>query len=307
MTEEQMRAYVIADNRLAELSGWDEAILRMELEELHELDFDITLTGFDLDFLEEEEFDESEDEVEELSDITSSVSRYGDVWLIGGHRVMCGDSTSSEDVNTLMSGETSSMVFTDPPYDFEDNSVYIESIDEATKDAHIFVMHDDRGIVDYLRSSKLDFKRFFVCNFGFSSPRGNDPYLQHILISHETKGDAIPHQNHYDGFSSIIKMEYRHRLKDDETEHKHQKPLGMIRQFIKHYSKENDIILDLFGGSGSTLMSSEQSGRRCYTMEFTPAFVDGILSRFEKLFDTTAVLEQTGESFESVKERREAE
>jgi DNA modification methylase len=203
--------------------------------------------------------------------------------------LLCGDSTDSEQVAKLMNGEKADMVFTDPPYDFTDNSKYTDILLNNTENAHIFVMHDDAGIVDYLRNSKLKFKQFFVADFNFASPRGNDPYLRHILISHEENGDAIKHQNFHDGLSSIIKMEYRGNLKDEKTIHKHQKSVEFISKFVKHYSNENDIILDLFLGSGSTMVAAHQLKRKCYGVEIDPIYCQIIIDRMRKLDDSLTI------------------
>jgi DNA modification methylase len=212
----------------------------------------------------------------------------GDLYEIGEHRLLCGDSTDSDQVAKLMNGQKADMVFTDPPYDLE-NEDYHKNILLFTQNAHVFVMHDDKGIVNYLRLSSLDFSRFYVANFGFSSPRGNDPYLSHILISQEKNGNAIPHKNMHDGFRSIIPMEYRFRLKDDKTEHKHQKPIKFIETFINHFSNEKSLVLDLFLGSGSTMVASHQLKRKCYGMELDPKYCDVIVKRMIKLYDKLTV------------------
>lgn len=229
---------------------------------------------------EEDDFDPTPPEV--------PITVLGDLYEIGGHRLLCGDSTDSDQVAKLMNGEKADMVFTDPPYDLE-NEDYHSNIYLFTENAHIFVMHDDKGIINYLRLSNLEFSRFYVANFGFSSPRGNDPYLSHILISQEKNGKAIPHKNMHDGFRSIIPMEYRFRLKDDKTEHKHQKPIKFISTFIEHFSNNNVIILDLFLGSGSTMVASHQLKRKCYGMELDPKYCDVIVRRMLKLDPTLAI------------------
>ena len=209
------------------------------------------------------------------------------------HRLLCGDSTDSDSVAKLMNGEKADMVFTDPPYDLK-NEDYHTNIFLFTENAHVFVMHDDRGIVNYLKLSKLEFLRFYVANFGFSSPRGNDPYLSHILISEEKKGAAISHKNMHDGFRSIIPMEYRFRLKDDKTEHKHQKPIKFISTFIEHFSQESKLIFDLFLGSGTTMVAAHQLKRKCYVMELDPKYCQVIIDRMRKL-DPNIVIKKNGQ------------
>lgn len=298
LTEAQKAALVIADNKIALDAGWDMDILASQFDFLKDLDFDLTLTVFELDeiadiFPEETETFCDEDEVPE--EPKEPVTQLGDVWVLGEHRLMCGDNTDIDSTDRLMRGEKASMVFTDPPYDLE-NQGYAETIFRYSQAAHIFVMHDDRGVVQYLRQSKLEFNRFFVADFIFCSPRGNDPYLRHILISHEKQSGAIPHINQKDGLSSIIKMEYRGNLKEERV-HDHQKPVDFLCKFIEHYSVENALVLDLFGGSGSTLIACEKLKRRCFMAELSPIYCDVIIQRWEKFTGKNAIHEETGKQY----------
>lgn len=264
-----------------------------------DFDFEVLESEMDESVLEEWGLENNETEVleskEDDFDATPPkipITVLGDLYDIGEHRLVCGDSTCSDTVAKLMNSEKADMVWTDPPYDLE-NEDYHSNIFLFTKNAHVFVMHDDKGIVSYLRQSKLDFSRFYVANFGFSSPRGNDPYLSHILVSQEKNGNAIAHKNMHDGFRSIIPMEYIFRLKDDKTEHKHQKPLKFIETFIKHFSNDNAKILDLFLGSGSTMVASHQLKRKCYGLELDTKYCDVIIKRMLKL-DPSLTLKRNG-------------
>lgn len=274
--EDQRKEFLIKDN--IGYGEWDWEILANEWDAELLDEWGLDVVDFKLDKTDNVEHEEDDDigEVATETDIEK-----GDIFEIGPHRLICGDSFSHKDVDLLMNGNKANIVFTDPPYDLESEN-YCDNLYEFTDNAHIFVMHDDKGIVNYLRKSKLEFSRFFVANFGFSSPRGNDPYLSHILISHEKKGKAIPHKNMHDGFRSIIPMEYRFRLKDEKTEHKHQKPISFINKFIEHYSNEGDIVLDLFGGSGTTLISSDLTNRTCYMSELDNKYCDLIIRRYIK-------------------------
>lgn len=286
----QKKAYIIAHNKLTMNTGFDADLLQIEMDFLKDASFDLEMMGFDeneiLDFMNdvESEGNIDDDEIPEIDESEEPRIKLGDSIELGEHRVLCGDSTKKEDVEKLMSGKMASMVFTDPPYDFEDNSRYCSIIDMFCENAHVFVMHDDRGLVDYLRSSKLDFRRFFVADFTFSSPRGNDPYLRHILLSHEAAGNPISHQNMHDGFGSIVKMKYRGFLKSD-TEHNHEKSVDFITKFIEHYSLLNNIVLDIFLGSGSTLIACEKTKRKCYGMELDEHYCDVIIQRYCEFTD----------------------
>jgi len=264
--------------------GFDIGKIEFETSDLFEKSFDKFEEKKEIQnksLVEDDNFDESEVEIK--TDIV-----YGDLFQIGRHRLLCGNAFISDDIVKLMGTQKASIAFTDPPYDLEKED-YAVNLMMFTENAHVFVMHDDKGIINYLRQSKLNFKRFFVADFQFSSPRGNDPYLRHILISHEENGKPIKHQNLYDGFSSILKLEYRFRNKEENYGHKHQKPINFISNFINHYSEESSICLDLFGGSGSTMATCEQLNRQCYMTELTPENCQRIINRMEKVYNLKAI------------------
>jgi len=275
LTEQQKDEFIVKDNVGFGEWDWDMLANEWEVEKLEEWGLDLPLD------LSVQELEAEEDDYEIPNEINTDIV-LGDLFEIGEHRLLCGDSTDSDLIAKLMNEVKADMVFTDPPYDLE-NENYHSNIYLFTENAHIFVMHDDKGIVNYLRLSNLEFLRFYVANFGFSSPRGNDPYLSHILISQEKNGKAIQHKNMHDGFRSIIPMEYRFRLKDDKTEHKHQKPIKFISTFIEHFSNNNAIILDLFLGSGTTMVASHNTKRKCYGMELDPKYCQVIIDRMKKL------------------------
>ena len=284
-SEEKRKEFTIKDNIGYGEWDWDMLANEWDVEELADWGLDIP------DWTPEQP--EAQEDDYEIPDTVETDIVLGDLFEIGEHRLLCGDSTDSDSVAKLMNGKKADMVFTDPPYDLE-NEDYHSIIYLFTKDAHVFVMHDDKGIVNYLRLSKLDFSRFYVANFGFSSPRGNDPYLSHILISQEKNGNAIPHKNMHDGFRSIIPMEYRFRLKDDKTGHKHQKPIKFVSNFIEHFSNTNSLVFDLFLGSGTTMVAAHQLKRKCYGMELDTKYCQVIIDRMRKL-DPTLIIKKNGE------------
>lgn len=289
LTEEEQRRFIIADNVGLGEHDWEVLKAEWDVEELAEWGLDIPEFGIDEVLeAEEDDFDVPESGIE--TDIV-----LGDLFEIGEHRLLCGDSTDSDSVAKLMNGEKADMVFTDPPYDFKNDSLYASIIEQFTENAHVFVMHDDKGIVSYLLNSNLEFNRFFVADFKFSSPRGNDPYLRHILISHQKNGKPTNHKNLHDGFSSIIKMNYRKNIKD-ELVHDHQKDIEFIATFIKHYSDEQNILIDLFLGSGSTMVASHQLNRKCYGMELDPKYCQVIVDRMRKL-DQTLEIKRNGQKY----------
>jgi DNA modification methylase len=273
LSEEQKKEFIIKDNVGYGEWDWDTLANGWDVAKLEEWGLDVCQNIYDIEsgLIDDDEIPETKE----------SKVKTGDIWQLGNHRLMCGDSTNIDDVKKLMNGNKSDLVFTDPPYDII-NQDYCSLINKYTENSHVFVMHDDRGIVEYLRESTLEFLRFFVADFTFSSPRGNDPYLRHILISHESKGNTIKHQNMYDGFSSIIKMKYRGTITNEDIFHKHQKPIDFVEKFINHFSIKDSIILDLFLGSGATLISSEKNERICYGMELDENYCDSIITRWEQ-------------------------
>jgi len=279
-------SYMVADNKLTDESDWNYAGLKTLNENIELQGFDVTLTGFDdVELKEIETKATGKKEVKE-DDFTPEeteepISKPGDLWQLGRHRLLCGDATKWEDVGELVGKNKIDMVFTDPPYDFDKDELIAETIDSVTENSHIFIMHDDKGIVNYLRNSNFNFNRFFVLDIKIASPRGNDPYLRHILVSHEKKGNPIKHENLHDGLSSIIPVDYRKNLKEDRI-HDHQKSIESIAKFIKHYSKAQMNVLDLFGGSGSTLIACQQLDRTCYMMELEPKNCDIIIQRYQE-------------------------
>lgn len=269
-SEEKKRRFVYADNY--NVGEWHIEFVDEDMADEWNIDF--------------EEPDSKQNIIEDdhtlsVEDVETSIV-YGDLIEINidgnEHRIMCGDAFNFDDIEKLMNGRLANFVFTDPPYDI-DSQEYHATIYAFSSNAHVFVMHDDKGIVDYLLESKLEFKRFYVADFGFSSPRGNDPYLRHILISQETNGNAIKHKNLHDGFSSIIKMEYRGNLKDDKTEHRHQKPISFVAKFIEHFSEDGFCVFDPFIGSGTTLMACQETNRICYGTEINPKSCQIVINR----------------------------
>lgn len=275
----KLREYTIKDNNAFGSTDWDLIANEWECSELEDWGMEIP----DVEFRgEEEEKEIVEDEAPAVDEV-EPVCKKGDIWQLGRHRLMCGDSLNVEDICLLLNKDKIDTVFTDPPYDMDFSK---EKLQIPIEDGHIFIMLDDKNMVEYLRKSEFNFSRFVVADFGFASPRGNDIYCRHILVSHETIGDYCKPINVHDGLTDVVKMEYRVRLKDDKTGHKHQKSIKFISDFFLHYGTKK--CLDLFGGSGSTLIACEQLNRTCYMMELDPKYCDVIIARWEKLTNKKA-------------------
>lgn len=305
LSEAQIKAFRLLANQSANWAEWDDELLKLEFEDLKDIDFNLELTGFDLEDIEKYLQDPKESAPQEHQDdlhgleSEQTVSKPGDIWLLGKHRVMCGDATSAADVALLMNGTKVDTVFTDPPYDFEECH-YADILRDFSENANVFVMNNDINMMRYLRKSTLDFRKFFVADLQMAIPQGREPYLSHILISHEKNGEAKGNKNRHDGLRSIVPMPYRGSLHEEKTIHKHQKSVAFISIFLDHYQAGS--VLDIFGGSGSTLIACEDMNILCFMMEIEPKYVDVIVRRWQRETGEHAVLESTHETFDE-KER----
>jgi len=308
-SSDQVKAYALADNRSAELAEWDDKVLASQLLELTEAEFDVELLGFEIPV------ESLQDVVEdELPEQVEPKSKLGDVWKLGRHRLLCGDSTDKATVEKLMDGNKADLVFTDPPYRMQmqgskDNWVAVQSrkIENSIKDlvdfdpaafleimpsyfdktmnAYIFCSKD--LVPDYLNwaiSKKYSFNILFwkkpnalpLCD----SHRPDVEYL--ILV----RKNAIWNN----GLPNVIYSKCLEFSRDHSTSHPTMKPIELITNELQISSHAKSVIVDPFGGSGSTLIACEQTDRTCFMMEFDPKYVDVIIARWEKLTGLTAEL-----------------
>ena len=309
LTEAQRKAYVIADNQLALNAGWDLDSLKLEVDRLTELDFDISLLGFDEDMLaglmEEEPSDglTDEDEVPELEDDPVTVE--GDVWILGNHRLMCGDSTSIDAVDKLMAGNKADMVFTDPPYNVGFN---------GRSGKHDVIKNDalEEGEFDFFIGEicqiikTVDPQVYYVwCNWKFYAQlQGRLDYKACIVWAKNVfgMGNGYRHQHEFCLFNGKIDEAIKNESdlwsikKDSRYVHPTQKPVELsVRAFGNHIRLTS--VLDLFGGSGSTLIGAEQTGRKSFVMELDPKYCDVIIKRWQDFTGQEAVMELTGKKY----------
>jgi DNA modification methylase len=315
LTKAQIKAYVIADNQLALNAGWDLNVLKLELEHLQEVEFDIDLLGFDDDFLsglleEETEGLTDEDAVPEVPD--DPTTKLGDVWLLGNHRLMCGDSTSIDSVSELLEGKTADMVHTDPPYGVnyqsnmrvksekfevlknDDGFLDIAPVIDACSTGWVFVWTSWKVLTKWLDQFE---------SFGYPTnqviwykPGGGIGDLKKTFSSdYETalvwhRGAELTGKR----IGSVWKIS-----KDGATEYLHptQKPVALAEEALDKTTKRGDLILDLFGGSGSTLIACEKTNRTAALMELDPKYCDVIVKRWQEYTGKEATLESTGELF----------
>jgi DNA modification methylase len=325
----QRRALVIADNRIAENAGWDDAMLRVELAALADENFDLAITGFDADALAElmagdepdAEGQTDDDAVPEVAETT--VSRPGDVWMMGQHRLLCGDSTVAESYDRLMQGEVADMVFTDPPY----NVNYANSAKDKMRGKDRAILNDNLGdgFYDFLlaaltptiahcrgaiyvamSSSELD-----VLQAAFRAAGGHwstfiiwakntftlgraDYQRQYEPILYGWPEGA---QRHWCGDRDqgdvwAIKKPQKNDL------HPTMKPVELVERAIRNSSRPGNVVLDPFGGSGTTLIAAEKSGRSARVIELDPKYADVIVRRWQDWTGQQATREADGVAFD---------
>ena len=277
---------------LNKISGdWDTLKLKEILIELNENDFNLDLTGFEeieltdlnieLDNHKEDKTEITEDDYEPEDDIEVTVS-LGDIYQLGNHRLMCGDSTKIDDVEKLMNGKKADMVFTDPPYDLEDNYSTI-IFKNAKANAEIFIMTNERKLAHIIVKYDKYFRRLFAVDFKVARLiNSNAPMTQVDFIGHFRKEPPTTFNNLNDHFTTLIESPKTSKTQEHNFNHKHCKNITLPSEFIKHFSNEKENILDLFGGSGSTMIACEQLNRNCYMMELDPYYCQVIINRWEE-------------------------
>ena len=306
LTEEQVRKLRILDNKLNE-SEWDDDLLRLELEDLDFGDFDV---DFGLDF-EEEQKEIVEDEVPEVDEKAEPICKLGDIWQLGEHRLMCGDSTKEEDVAKLMNGEKADMVFTDPPYgvsytgglQFKDG--YVE------KNNREMIKNDDIDIYEDVFKILSQFSNG-ACYIWFAGTKAASLYnaaekygeIHSLIIWVKNGGYGALNANYKQKHEPCLYWKPKNAKLNfcgDTTEttvwqinkdgvnefHPTQKPIALPSKAIRNHNAKT--VLDLFGGSGSTLIACEQLDRTCYMMELDPKYCDVIIKRWENLTGKKAV------------------
>lgn len=313
LTEAQKKAYILADNRFAQDAGWDEELLKLEIESLEAADFNVALTGFDCAELEDLFRDNVRDHVKEDDfDVNAelkkpALSKTGDLWCLGSHRLFCGDSTKAESYDLLMNGKKANLVVTDPPYNVNyqgsagkikndnmaDDAFYQFLLDAFTQmehamadDASIYVFHADTEGLNFRKAfSDAGFYLSGTCIWKKQSlVLGRSPYQwQHepCLFGWKKSGK---HQ-WYAGRKETTIWEFDKPKKN--SDHPTMKPVPLIAYPIMNSSMINCIVLDPFGGSGSTLIACEQTGRICHTIELDEKYCDVIVNRYHEQFGSS--------------------
>lgn len=312
LTEEQIKAYRLADNKTGEFAEWDLDLLNLELEDLNFTDIDMSDFGFDLDFEAEEEKEVVEDNFEEELP-EEPKSKLGDIYQLGNHRLMCGDSTNINDISKLMNSEKADMVFTDPPYRLETKGgckgKIGKSLKKQGKNIEFISNFEPSDFLDILPNvfEKNKINSYIFCNKELLPTYLNwaveNKYSYNVLVW--KKPNAIPiGDSHRPDIEYMILYRkgaiWNNGLKDvnysrcleysrESGLHPTMKPIKLITNELQISSNINSNVLDLFGGSGSTLIACEQLNRKCYMMELDPRYVDVIISRWEQFTGEKAI------------------
>ena len=309
LTEEQIKAFRLADNKVGEIAEWDFDLLNMELESIS---FDMSSFGFNILNEEEKEIEEDDYDLEEkLKNIEKPKSKYGDIYQLGKHRLMCGDSTKIEDVEKLMNGNKVDLLITDPPYNVNyegGNGLKIKN-DNMDNDNFRKFLTDAFSTADSVMKEGAVFYIWHADSEGYNF-RGacfdNNWKVRQCLIWNKNSmvmGRQDYHWKHEpclygwkDGASHLWASDRKQTTILDfdkptkNAEHPTMKPVKLFDYQIRNNTKKDDVVLDLFGGSGTTLIACEQNGRISYNMELDPKYVDVIIDRWETLTGEKATL-----------------
>lgn len=350
LTDAQKRAYIIADNKLAENAGWDEDLLKIEIQGIIELDsdFDLTLTGFEVSeidlMLEPDDEPENEPPLPSLPEIP--VSRPRDLWHLGNHRLYCGDALNQESYEILMGDIKAKMVFTDPPYNVPINGhvcgngktkhdeFKMASGEMSEEEFTDFLSRTFSNLKDYSCDGSLHYICMDWRHMRELLDAGATTYeeLKNLCVWNKTNGGmgsfyrskhelVFVYKNGKGAHLNNVELgkngRYRtnvwdyagvntFKTNDDLEMHPTVKPVSMIQDAILDCTRRGDSVLDVFGGSGSTLIAAEQSGRKAFLMELDPKYVDVIIKRFEELTGEKAMHEDFS-FFADKKEERHGE
>ncbi len=341
LSETQKKAYIIADNKLAENASWDEEILASELADLKDENFNLDLIGFEDQELEKifanlynQEDDGKTEEIPELEE--KPISNLGDIWILGKHKLICGDSCKAETYQLLLDKEMADVLFTDPPYNINYGNSLKDSISSKTGAKNYTSSQGKRTILNDNLGEDFENFLFNFCKNALEITKGacyicmsssELHTLQKAFVNAGGKWSTfiIWAKNHFTLGRSDYQRQYEPILygwkqsndhywcgdrnqgdvwyynKPNKSDlHPTMKPVELCKRAILNSSKTDDIILDSFGGSGSTLIACEQTNRRCRMIELDQKYVDVIVKRWQNLTNQNAILLKTGESFNEI-------
>jgi DNA modification methylase len=313
LTEAQIKAYRLLDNRANQDALWDDDMLKIEVQDIDKMDIDLALTGFDekeLDKLLFVEQDGLTDEDAVPEDVEPKV-KLGELWQLGNHRLLCGDSTSEADVAKLMNNQKADMVFTDPPYNvaFNGRSGKFDVIKNDNLKTEEFNSFIDK-FLDVMLKSKIN-TYYICCNWAFYGilqtklkPKACIVWAKNVF----GLGRGYRHQHEFILFDGFIDASIKNESdlwqikKDSKYQHPTQKPVELSQRAIKNSTRQENIVIDYFSGSGSTLIACEKTKRNFYGLELDPKYCDVIIKRWEDFTGQTAKLLERGTDTNSLKE-----
>ena len=329
LTEAQKRAYILADNRLALNAGWDLSLLAGEIQELKAEDFDLNLLGFDDKELSEllayEEGTQGLTDPDEVPEApVEPVTQPGDLWLLGKHRLLCGDATKREDVERCLGGVQPHLMVTDPPYGVDFDPTWRKGSEKRTymgdkpdREAGwadvwalfpgdvAYVWHASGHIPEVwaaLRQAGFELRQLIIWNKSrFIIGRGDYSYNHDPCFYGVRKGKRS-HWNGARNEPTVWNIEH----KSSDSNHGAEKPVACMRRPIENNSSPGQAVYDPFIGSGTTIVAAEITGRSCHALEIEPAYCDVIVTRWQNFTGKQAGLEEDGRTFEQVKEDRVA-
>ena len=318
LTEAQKRAYIITDNKLALNGGWDDEMLAVELSDLKDMGFDLDLTGFSTDEIEAllaptgTEGLTDEDAVPEVP--VEPVTKLGDVWLLGKHRLMCGDSTSIDAVEKLMDGQKADMVFTDPPYGIDvvnDNGKVGGGTAKYPTAKFSKIIGDNTTNTAkefYNTCVALGFDKFIIWggNYFTDFLKPNRCWIVWFKnhVAERTFANcelAWTNINHNAKTYSSTWDGYTKEGENGSKIHPSQKPIKLCTDVLQDFTEKENIVFDGFLGSGSTLIVCEKLKRHCFGIELDPKYCDVIVHRWQEFTGQTATLESNGKPFITLK------
>ena len=323
LTEAQKKAYVIADNQLPLNAGWDLDKLKLEIETLNELGFDIDVLGFDDDFLngllEEEPAEGLTDEDEVPEPPEKPVSVLGDIWQLGNHRLMCGDSTNFDSVNKLIDGNKIDLIHTDPPYGIEEKGDRTKRNGKnSLKDGVKYVDFNDStvqiaiDVFNLCETLKIPRQVWWGANYySHSVPQTNNWLVWDKRVEEKQKDLNSDCELAYVKSKWASVRIFRHLwkglIKGSEhgiaRVHPTQKPIALA-EWVYEYYKDVNTVMDLFGGSGFNIIASEKTGKTCFTMEFEAHYVDVIINRWQNFTGKEAIHIESGKTYKELKDEQ---
>jgi DNA modification methylase len=335
LTPEQIKAYRLADNRVGQEAEWDEELLRLELGELEGMDFALDLTGFDTDELAQfmaEPIEEGLTDPDEVPEVPEEpVTVLGDLWLLGNHRLVCGDSTSADDVEKVLNGVKPHLMVTDPPYGVNYDANWRNEADRANGKpiggrALGAVLNDDRAdwreawalfpgdvayvwhagnkanvVADSLIACDLDIRAQIIWAKNNIVIGRGDYHPKHEPCWYAVRKNR---KGHYCGGRKQSTVWEIDKPMKSETGHSTQKPVECMRRPIVNNSSVGQAVYEPFSGSGTTIIAAQMEGRGCYAIELNPAYVDVAIKRWQDFTGADATLEATGQTYNQLVDKK---